>query len=78
MKLGKTNKRDGIIRNTINLLNLLKEVNVSDENINPIVKSIYNMTKIVNSDTTEFVDLINMAMSSLRTIYYSMIKKSYF
>ena len=78
MKLGKTNKRDGIIRNTINLLNLLKEVNVSDENINPIVKSIYNMTKIVNSDTTEFVDLINMAMSSLRTIYYSMIKKPYF
>ena len=74
---GKLNKQNGIIMNAVLLLNLLKEKNLSNQNINSVINFIFYITKIITEDDPYYNLSGNMIMS-IRSMIKSLLKKAYF
>jgi hypothetical protein len=71
------NQDNGIIKNAINLLDLLKEKNMSNQNINSVINFIFYITKIITEDDPYYNLSGNMIMS-IRSMIKSLLKKAYF
>ena len=71
------NQNNGIIKNAINLLDLLKEKNMSNQNINSIINFIFYITKIITEDDP-YYNLSWKTIISIVSMIKSLVKKSYF